>query len=413
MSASACRPLLLAAVAQLVVFAAPAGAAPQRVGCIWDGTPIRPSAVRGQTLPIDGQLYCFGSFFNQAIQSTVRVDAYDPLTDSWSRKADLPSPTTHVAFAREGRNVWVPTSSRQPGHRDGRGLGHDVDLGSFTAGPSMPRPIARAPPPSSGVTCTTSADARRIATRRRATTGSSTSTLLARLAAVRQMPEPRCRLSGAALGGGSGGGWPVRPRHQPSGHALGPRLRPRHRLLATWGLCSRGALALRAGHVRREREPLRGSRQGSDHRSRHPLDMLELDPVLGVWSLMPPLPNPRYGAGVQPLNRRIYAVNGAAIFAIPGPTSTAGTGTRPSPIRPHQLRRTEVVSTSGSGCWCGDIGFQTGTVMNFNPNSDVQGTDDDAVFAKQRQAYSNQSAPIRNVPLGNGFFRVSFHLAEH
>ena len=38
-----------------------------------------------------------------------------------------------------------------------------------------------------------------------------------------------------------------------------------------------------------------------------------------------------------------------------------------------------------------NIGFQTGTV-DFNPNSDVQGTDDDAVFAKQRQAYSNQSA---------------------
>lgn len=43
-------------------------------------------------------------------------------------------------------------------------------------------------------------------------------------------------------------------------------------------------------------------------------DMLELDPILGVWSFLPPVPNPRYGAGAQPLNGRIYAVKGAARF---------------------------------------------------------------------------------------------------
>ena len=69
MSASACRPLLLAAVAKLVVFAAPAGAAPQRVGCSWDRDADSPiGRFEAGTLPIDGQLYCFGGFFNQAIR---------------------------------------------------------------------------------------------------------------------------------------------------------------------------------------------------------------------------------------------------------------------------------------------------------------------------------------------------------
>ena len=419
MSASACRLLLLAAVAKLVVFTAPAGAAPQRVGCIWDKHADSPiGRFEAGTLPIDGQLYCFGGFFNQAIQATVRVDAYDPLTDTWSRKADLPSPTTHVAFAREGRNVWVLGGfvGDNPGIATDEVWVYDVDLDSFTAGPSMPRPIA------AGAAAVIGRHLHHYGgceADRNTMTGDHWVLDLDAPGLgwqpLASMPEPRCHLSGAALGGevwavGGQYGHDVSPQDTRWVHAYdpgtdswrqGPLLPEARSHFEPGTFVENGNLYVAAG---------KDLTTGRDILS----DMLELDPVLGVWSLMPPLPNPRYGAGVQPLNGRIYAVNGAAIFNDPRTDlySRDWNATFPDPLLIN-CGGPEVVSASGSGCWCGDIGFQTGTVASFNPNSDVQGTDDDAVFAKQRQAYSNQSAPVRyRVPLGNGFFRVSFHLAE-
>ena len=192
----ACRPLLLAAVAQLVVFAAPAGAAPQRVGCIRDRHADSPiGRFEAGTLPIDGQL-CFGGFFNQAIHHGPRR-RHDPLTDSWSRKADLPSPTTHVAFARGAQRLGPRRlRRRQPGHRDGRGLGLRRGPRQLHRGPSMPRPIAAGAAAVIG-RHRTSADARRIATRRRATISPRPRRSWPRLAAVRldagaSLPPVRC-----------------------------------------------------------------------------------------------------------------------------------------------------------------------------------------------------------------------------
>ncbi len=142
--------------------------------------------------------------------------------------------------------------------------------------------------------------------------------------------------------------------------------------------------------------------------------MLELDPVLGVWSYMPPLPNPRYGAGVQPIGDRLYAANGAAIFSDPQTDLYARdfAAQLPDPFLIN-CGGPEVVAASGSCCWCGDIGFVNGSVISFNPNSEVLGTDDDDVYDKQRQGQfpARQDVDYR-LPLGDGFYRVTFFLAE-
>lgn len=413
------RPLLLAAVSTLFGLGAAAEATPQRVGCLWDrhaNSPIR--RFEAGTLPIDGQLYCFGGFFNQAIDATARVDAYDPLTDTWSRKADMPSPTTHVAFAREGRNVWVLGGfiGDNPGVATDEVWIYDVDLDSFTAGPSMPRPIA------SGGAAVIGRNLHYFGgceADRNTMTGDH---WLLDLDApglgwqpLASMPEPRCHLAGAALGGevwavGGQFGHDISPQDTRWVHAYdpgtdswrqGPLLPEARSHFEPGTFVENGNIYIGAG---------KDLTTGRDILS----DMLELDPVLGVWSYLPPLPNARYGAGVQPINGRLYAVNGAARSNNPQTDlySRDWNATFPNPFLIN-CGGPEVVAASGSCCWCGDIGFQNGVVASFNSSVDVQNTDDDAVFAKQRRAGSGQAGPVHyRLPMGDGFFRVSFHLAE-
>lgn len=419
MSVPAHRPLLFAAAATLIALAAPVDATAQRVGCLWDRHADSPiERFEAGTLPIDGELYCFGGFFNQAIQAAVRVDAYDPLTDAWSRKADMPSPTTHVAFAREGRNVWLLGGfiGDNPGVATDEVWVYDVDLDSFTAGPSMPRPIA------AGAAAVIGRDLHYYGgceADRNTMTGDHWVLDLDAPGLgwqpLASMPEPRCHHSGAVLGGevwavGGQLGHDSNPQDTRWVHAYdpgtdswrqGPLLPEARSHFEPGTFVENGNLYIAAG---------KDLTTGRDILA----DMLELDPVLGVWSYLPPLPNPRYGAGVQLLNGRIYAANGAARFNAPQPDlySRDWNATFPNPLLIN-CGGPEVVAASGSCCWCGDIGFQTGSVASFNPNADVQNTDDDAVFDKQRQQTPGQSAPIRyRLPMGDGFYRVSFHLAE-
>lgn len=419
MTAPAIRPLLLAAAATLSTFVSTAHAAPQRVGCLWDRHADSPIArFEAGTIPIDGQLYCFGGFFNQAIQASDRVDAYDPVTDTWSQKASMPSPTTHVGFVREGRNVWLLGGfvGDNPGFATDEVWIYDIDLDTFTAGPAMPRPIAAGGAAVIGRNlhyfggCEADRDTM---------TGDHWVLDLDAPGLGWQplapMPQPRCHHSGATLGGevwavGGQLNHDTNPLDTRWVHAYdpgtdtwrqGPLLPEPRSHFEPGTFVENGNLYIAAGKdLTVGRDILAG--------------MLELDPVLEVWSYLPPLPNPRYGAGVQLLNGRLYAANGAALFNNPQTDlySRDWNAAFPNPFLIN-CGGPEVVAASGTGCWCGDIGFENGVVANFNPNADVQNTDDDAVFDKQRESHFGQSHPIRyRLPLGDGFFRVKFHLAE-
>lgn len=417
MTAPASTPGLLLATA-LALSIAPSAAA-QRVGCMWDRHADSPIArFEAGTLPIDGKLYCFGGFYNQAIQASARVDAYDPLTDTWAQKASLPSPTTHVGFVREGRNVWILGGfvGDNPGLATTEVWVYDIDQDSFSAGPALPRPIAGGGATLFGRTihyyggCEIDRDT---------VTGDHWALDLDDLASGWQprasMPEPRCHLSGATLGGelwAVGGQYrhDTNPQDTRWVHVydpvqdtwrLGPLLPEPRSHFEPGTFVSNGNLYISAGKdLTQGREILAG--------------MLELDPVLGVWSFLPPLPNPRYGAGVQLLNGRLYAANGAALANNPQTDlySRDWAAAFPNPFRIN-CGGPEVVAASGTCCWCGDIGFEASSIASFNPNANVLNTDDDEVFDKQRESPFGQSSPIRyRLPMGNGFFRVRFHMAE-
>ncbi|MEL6427523.1 MAG: malectin domain-containing carbohydrate-binding protein, partial [Planctomycetota bacterium] len=142
--------------------------------------------------------------------------------------------------------------------------------------------------------------------------------------------------------------------------------------------------------------------------------VLELDPVLGEWAYLPPLPAARYGPGAQLLGGRLYAANGAAPGNVPQTDlySRDWNTSFPNPLYIN-CGGPEVMSATGSFCWCGDIGYQNGRVANFNPNSNIGGTDEDDVFDQQRESRFSNNDPVRyRLPLGPGIYRVKFHLAE-
>lgn len=395
------------------------GAAPQRVGCIWEPHADSPIArFEAGTMPIDGKLYCFGGFFNQAIQATARADYYDPLTDTWTQIADLPTPVTHIGIAREGRNVWMLGGfvGDNPGSATADVWVYDIDLDQWSAGPSLPRPIAAGGAAVMGRSlhyyggCEADRDSM---------TGDhwvlDLDNQLAGWQSLAPMPEPRCHHSAALLGGEL---WAVggQLRHDTNPfdtrwvHAYdpmtdtwrqGPLLPEARSHFEPGTFVENGNLYIAAG---------KNLNVGSTILA----GMLELDPVLGQWSFLPPLPNPRYGAGVQLLNGRLYAANGAAASNNPKADLYSRDWNVPFP-NPFRINcgGPEVVASTGSNCWCSDFGFENGSVASFNPTTEITGTDDDDIFDLQREGPFGSSEPVTyRLAMGTGFFRVSFHMAE-
>ncbi len=75
--------------------------------CVWerlaDGATPRAEA---PSVVHDGKLLVFSGFVDAALNVTKRVDAYDPITNQWTQRSDMPSPVTHSGVARDGNNVW-------------------------------------------------------------------------------------------------------------------------------------------------------------------------------------------------------------------------------------------------------------------------------------------------------------------
>ena len=393
--------------------------APQRIGCLWDRLADIPEPrFEPGTLPIDDKLYCFGGFKNQAIEASFRVDVYDPLTNTWSSRADMPDNTTHIGILREGRNVWVIGGfvGDNPGVATSDVWIYNVDTDTWSAGPSMPRAIAAGGVALMGTEihyfggCEADRDT---------VTGDHWAYDLAAPGLGWQsraaMPQPRCHLSGAALGGevwaiGGQLNHDTNPLDTRWVHAYDP-------LLDTW---RQGPLL---PNPRSHFEPatfvdagnlyIAGGKDltvGRDVLS----GMLELDPVLEQWSYLPPLPNPRYGPGVQKIGDTVYAVSGAALFNNPIPDlyGRDWDATFPNPFFIN-CGGPEVVASTGSCCWCGDIGFENGAPQPFNSAASIANTDDDEVFHLMRQGVDPMRTDVTyRLPLGDGFYRVKFHLAE-
>jgi N-acetylneuraminic acid mutarotase len=74
----------------------------------WKSVATNPLArEEAQSLVYNGKLYELGGYFND-FTASLRVDAYDPKTNKWTRKHDLPYAITHAAVAPDpdGHSFW-------------------------------------------------------------------------------------------------------------------------------------------------------------------------------------------------------------------------------------------------------------------------------------------------------------------
>ena len=54
---------------------------------------------------VDGKIYLFGGFTDD-LEASNQVDVYDPASDSWTRKKDMPTRLTHLNPAIDGKTIW-------------------------------------------------------------------------------------------------------------------------------------------------------------------------------------------------------------------------------------------------------------------------------------------------------------------
>jgi N-acetylneuraminic acid mutarotase len=408
------RSILVCVLATLV----PAAAA-QTVGHVWTRHTDAPvPRFEGVGVPIDGRLYVFGGFFDAAIQTTRRVDVYDPATDSWSRVADLPTLVTHAPLVRDGRKLWLVGGfvGHHPGLATTDVWVYDIDLDTWTSGPPLPRPIA------SGGAAIINGRLHYyggVEIDRNTNTGDhwvlDLSAPQLGWVAAPPMPEPRCHLTGVALGGlvyAVGGQFrhDTNPVDTASVHVFDP-------VTNAWS--SAPALPAPRSHA----EPGAFVLDGRIHlaggkcslQQQFALsDVAIFDPATQRWSFGVPLPIPRYGVVLQPLGDRIYFATGADAFSVPHPEvfSRHKDATLPSTVRIN-VGGAEYVSPFDGRVWTGDFLTQEGEPRVY-PGVPVTGTNDPDLFRTQRRGAAPfaPNSVLYRLPMGTGFFRCRCHFAD-
>jgi N-acetylneuraminic acid mutarotase len=99
--------------------------------------------VESPTVVVDGKLFLFGGFTDDLGASTA-LDVYDPATDTWTRRKEMPTGVTHLNPAIEGNNIWLAGGfkGRHPGPVTDEVWKYDIAADSWTAGPRLPEPRA-------------------------------------------------------------------------------------------------------------------------------------------------------------------------------------------------------------------------------------------------------------------------------
>ncbi len=69
-------------------------------------TPLPTPLLESAVTVIDNKLYVFGGF-TLGLKATKQVYVYEPQTNSWQQKSEMPSPVTHVNTAFDGRYLWL------------------------------------------------------------------------------------------------------------------------------------------------------------------------------------------------------------------------------------------------------------------------------------------------------------------
>lgn len=89
---------------------------------------------------IDGMLYVLGGHYNGRVQTSGIVQVLNPQTDTWTRRAPLPAPTTHWNAVVDGGTVWLAGGfvGDHPGPTTPAVWRYDVAADRWSRGPLLP-----------------------------------------------------------------------------------------------------------------------------------------------------------------------------------------------------------------------------------------------------------------------------------
>jgi N-acetylneuraminic acid mutarotase len=95
--------------------------------------------VESPTAVVNGKLYLFGGF-TEDLDAANQVDVYDPASDSWTRKKDMPMRLTHLNPAVDGNTIWFAGGfkGKHPGPVTAEVWKYDIERDTWTAGPPLP-----------------------------------------------------------------------------------------------------------------------------------------------------------------------------------------------------------------------------------------------------------------------------------
>jgi N-acetylneuraminic acid mutarotase len=103
-------------------------------------TPAPQPVFESQGTAVNGKLYAVGGFYNSATQATTITQAYDPATNTWQLKANIPEAITHAPVVVDGSTLYV--LGGYLGNNPGGSINHvwklDTLTNTWTAGPSLP-----------------------------------------------------------------------------------------------------------------------------------------------------------------------------------------------------------------------------------------------------------------------------------
>jgi hypothetical protein len=124
---------------------APATASATAVGSSFGWTSSAPSSsghYEGAGIAVGERVLVFGGYYNDAVQATTAVQAYDTRSGQWTDLAPLPQPLSHQAVAVDGGRVWLLGGyvGDHPGPSTDAVWLYDTTTDTYQPGPSLPAP---------------------------------------------------------------------------------------------------------------------------------------------------------------------------------------------------------------------------------------------------------------------------------
>ena len=99
------------------------------------------SKVEAQSAKVDGKLYVLAGFL-AGLKITGATEIYDPVADSWSTGAPMPTPVTHMGAAVVDDDIWIVAGfvGNHPGVATAQVQIYNTVTNTWRAGPDLPNP---------------------------------------------------------------------------------------------------------------------------------------------------------------------------------------------------------------------------------------------------------------------------------